>query len=351
MPDALGAFINAYSRGLKSSLFKTGDLSTLLDSGRLEAVSDLLLKSPYEKEAADALSRFQGVDAIEDAIARNLVNTFARIKAMCREEMAQLADIFMGRWDLLAVKSLLRNRHSGVSGDKSSASLVPSISIPPAIYKELVAQDSMEGLVRGLAAWDPRLCGGLLQSLPVYQESRNLRALEETLDRGYFQNSLGRLGCFRSNDAKFLKELLRAEIDRINLRRLFEPRPAGTTAEDVLREMLPRGLLGTATLRDIAAAGSPERSAEVVSRTPYGDMAEALAAFAQTGRFSALERQFELKFIERLRRAVQRQNIGLASLLRYAWLKYNEVTNLRIIAHGVAAHLPKARLEQELLYV
>ncbi len=351
MPEALGAFINAYSRGLKSSLLKPGELSAVLDSGRLEAVSDLLLKSPYEAEAAEALSRFQGVDAIDDALARNLVNTFVRIKAMCREEMAQLADIFIGRWDLLAVKSLLRNRHSGVSAVESSASLVPGISMSPAVYRELAAQESMEGLIRGLAAWDPRLCGGLLQAFTGYQESRNLRVLEETIDRGYFLNSLGRLGCYRSNDATFLKELLRAEIDRINLRRLFEPRPEGVTADDVLREMLPRGVLTPATLRDIAAAGSPERAAEVMSRTPYGDMAEALAVFAQTGRFSALERQFELKFIERLRRAVQRQNLGLASLLRYAWLKYNEVTNLRIIAHGIAARLPKARLEQELLYV
>ena len=162
---------------------------------------------------------------------------------------------------------------------------------------------------------------------------------------------ISHLGCFRSNDATFLKELLRAEIDRINLRRLFEPRPEGISADDVLREMLPRGVLTPATLRDIASAGSPERAAEVVSRTPYGDMADALAAFSQTGRFSALERQFELKFMDRLRRAGQRQNIGLASLLRYAWLKYNEVTNIRIIAHGIASRLPKTRLEQELLYV
>jgi vacuolar-type H+-ATPase subunit C/Vma6 len=122
-------------------------------------------------------------------------------------------------------------------------------------------------------------------------------------------------------------------------------------ADDVLREMLPRGRLSESTLREIASAGSPERAAEVVSRTAYGDMAEGLAVFAQTGKFSALERQFEVKFMERLRRAAQRQGIGLASLLRYAWLKYNEVMNLRIIAHGLAAHLPKERLEQEVLHV
>ncbi len=351
MASSAAAFVNARVRGMKSSLLGRNDLEALLDSGRLDQIGETLLKSPYDVELAEALSRYQGAEAIEDAVSRNLVNTFGRLKAMCRQEMAALAEIFIGRWDLIAVKALLRNRHHGLDAETGASSLVPSASMSQAVQKELAAQDTMEALVRGLAAWNSALCRGLVEALPAYQETKNLRTLEDALDRSYFVSNLVRLGSYRSDDAKFIQEILRAEIDRINLRRLFEPRPAGVSAEDVVRELLPRGAISEQVLREIAAAGTPERAAEVVARTPYGDMAGALANFAQTGRFSSLERQFELKFIERLRRAVQRQNIGLASLLRYAWLKYNEVTNLRIIAHGLAAHLPKARLEQELLYV
>jgi V/A-type H+-transporting ATPase subunit C len=351
MADSFAAFINARVRGMKSSLLRRNELEAMLDNGRIDQIGDTLLKSPYEAELAEALSRYQGAEAIEDAVTRNLGNTFSRLKAMCREEMAVLADIFISRWDLAAVKSLLRNRHHNVSGDAGAASIVPSASMPPAVQKELAAQDTMDALVRGLVAWNAGLCRPLTEALPAYMETKNLRVLEDALDRGYFVNNLVRLGSHRSDDAKFIQELLRAEIDRINLRRLFEPRPAGVTGEDMLRELLPRGTLTDQVLREIAAAPNAERAAEVVSRTPYGDMAGALASFAQTGRFSALERQFELKFLEKLRRAVQRQGIGLSSLLRYAWLKYNEVTNLRIIAHGLASRLPKARLEQEILHV
>jgi ATP synthase A1 C subunit len=351
MPESISAYINAYARGLKSRLLTKAEIESMLESGRLDVIGETLLKSQYEVEMAEALSRFQGADAIEDAVSRNLVNTFARLKAMCREESARLADIFIGRWDLVAVKALLRNRHQGIDAQSGAGSLVPGPSMPQAVQNELAAQDSMDLLVRGLASWDPGLCGGLLEALPAYQESKNLRVLEEALDRSYFARSLIRLGSSRSKDAKFVEDLLRAEIDRINLRRLFEPRAPGVEPEEVVREMLPRGRLSEETLREIASATSPDRAAEIVSRTPYGDMAEALAEFAQTGKFSALERQFEVKFLERLRRAVQREGVGLASLLRYAWLKYNEVMNLRIIAHGLAARLPKARIEQEVLYV
>ncbi len=351
MASPFASFINARVRGMKSSLLSRSELEAMLDGGRIDQIGEALLKSPYEVELAEALSRYQGADAIEDAVSRNLVSTFSKLKAMCQDETAQLAEIFLGRWDLVAVKALLRNRHHGVDAETGAKSLVPGPSMPQAVQKELAAQDSMESLVRGLAAWNGGLCRGLLDALPSYQETKNLRVLEEALDRAYFVRNLVRLGTFRSDDAQFIQELLRAEIDRINLRRLFEPRAPGVEAEDVLREMLPRGRLSDQTLREIAAAGSPERAAEVVSRTAYGDMAEALAVIAQSGRFSALDRQFEMKFMERLRRAMQRQGIGLASLLRYAWLKYNEVMNLRIIAHGLAAKLPKARVEQEILYV
>ena len=121
---------------------------------------------------------------------------------------------------------------------------------------------------------------------PLVRDSRDepfrQASWEEALDRAYFTRGLVRLGSSRSKDAKFVEEMLRSEIDRINLRRLFEPRAPGVEPDEVLREVLPRGRLPEQTLREIASATSPERAAEIVSQTPYGDMAEALAAFART---------------------------------------------------------------------
>lgn len=350
MPATFAANISARVRGMKSRLLSRGDIVGMLDNGRLDTMGETLLRTPYEDEMAEALSRYQGAEAIEDAVSRNLVNVFAKLKHMCREDMAELAEIFIARWDLNAVKALLRNQHHGLDVERGLASLVPSPSMPQALQKEFAAYDTMDALVRALAAWNGTLCGVLLEAHGAYQDGRNLRVLEEALDRNYFVNNIQRLERYNSKDARFIQDLLRSEIDRINLRRLFEPRAPGVEAEDVLQQMLPRGTLSRDTLREIATAGTPERAADAVGKTAYGDMAEALQAYAESGKFSYLERQFELRFLAKLKRAVQRQSLGLAILLRYAWLKYNEVMNLRIIAHGLAVHLPKERLEQEVLY-
>ena len=39
---------------------------------------------------------------------------------------------------------------------------------------------------------------------------------------------------------------------------------------------------------------------------------------------------------------------GLSIVMEYAWLKYNEMVNLRLVARGLAGHLPKGRVREQL---
>lgn len=344
------AYINARVRGMKSSLMDASDLDALLDSAGPEAMADLLLTSGYETEMAEALTRYQGADAVEEGVTRNLIATFAKLRRMCRGDLEDLVSIFIGRWDLAGVKSLLRNRHQGLDAETGESSLLPIPSMSPALQMDLASRDSVETLVRGLIAWNSSLCSGMEAKLAEYQESRNLRVLEEALDHSYFVSNVRRLENEKSVDAHFIRDLLRMEIDRINIRRLFEPRAAGVEAEDVLRELLPKGTLGEDALRAIASAASPERAVEALENTSYGDLGGALAAYAQSGIFSRAERAFETAMLDRLRMATQQHALSLAVLMRFAWLKYNEVMNIRMIARGAAVHLPKERVQEELVY-
>lgn len=345
------AYVTARVRGMKSQLLSNTDLDQLLAGGNEEAMVQQLLASPYEAELAESLTRYQGADAVEDAATRNLVHTFAKLHRACTGAYSELAEVFIARWDIAAVKSLLRNRHHGLDAKTGGASLFPSPTMPAALMEELASLDSMDALVRGLVAWNSSLCRPLEEGLGAYLESNNLRALEEALDRGYFVGNLRRLQSDKSEDAAFVRDLLRFEIDRINLRRVFEPRPAGTEVEAILASLLPKGSLSAPVLRDLANAGSPERAAELLSSTAYREVAETLAALSAGGGFALLERRFEQTLLQKLKRAAQQQGLGLAVLLRFAWMKYNEVVNLRMIARGKAVHLPTDRIREELIYV
>lgn len=347
--ESFMAYMSARVRGMKRELLSPTELESLLDRGDPKVMTEVLLASPYEKEMAEALTHASGADAVEDAVTRNLVNTFAKLRRIGAGRHAAFVDIFLARWDLQAVKALLRNRHQGLDAQSGGDSLVPGPSMPVPLMNEFASQDSMEALVRGLAAWNPKLCRHLLDALPKYLETRNLRVLEEALDRGYFVGNVRALSNSTELTAGFMVDLLRTEIDRINLRLVFAPRPAGTSPEDVLAWTLPRGYVAPATLRDIASAPSPDRAVSLLERTPYAGLESGFRQLAETGKFSRLDHQFETAIFERLRRGVQRQSIGLGILLLFAWEKYSEVIKIRMIARGLAANLPKEYLREEVL--
>jgi len=349
--DMFAANISARVRGMKSGLMSRTDLEALYEKGTPEAMAEYLLTTSYEVEMAESLSSYKGYEALEDAIGRNLVKTFAGLKSMCRGRYAELADIFIARWDLMAVKALLRNRHRELDPITGANSLSPSPSIPVALQNELASQDTMNALIRGLAAWNGWLCAPLLEAQGEYAEKNDLSVLEQALDRRYFLGNVRQLSSARDADSHFLKALLRLEIDRMNLRMVFAPKDAGEEAEDVVSHLLPRGVLDVGTLRNIASAPSLDRAVAFLDNTPYTELSEGLAYLSQSGRYSLLERQFERVFMARLQRASQQRPLGIAILMRYAWLKYNEAINLRMLAQGAMAKLPRERVEQELLHV
>lgn len=351
MAQTIAAYVSARVRGMKSRLMPSVEIDALLQAPDADTMTQQMLASAYEDDLAESLTRYQGMDAIEDAVTRNLVHTFQKLQRMAGGDYGRLIEIFVGRWDLAAVKALLRNRHHGLDPQTGESSLFPSPTMPAALMNELAALDSMDALVRGLAAWNLSLCRPLVDALGEYQDSRNLRVLEEALDIGYFVGNVRRLRSETSSAARFLRELLRYEIDRINLRRLFEPRAAGEEPEDVLAKLMPNGTLPENVMRDIAMSPSPERAAEALRGTAYDSLAETLASLTESARFSNLERHFETAFLAKLKRASQQQGLGLAVLMYYAWLKYNEVINIRMIARGKAVHLPTERVREELIYV
>ena len=83
------AHVSARVRGMKSHLLDATDLDSLLDSTGPDAMAELLLTTPYESEMAEAMTRYQGADAVEDGVTRNLIHTFTKLRKMCDGELAE----------------------------------------------------------------------------------------------------------------------------------------------------------------------------------------------------------------------------------------------------------------------
>ncbi len=349
--DTIAPYVNARVSGMRSRLYSRGRLDSLLDFNDVSRVVDALLSSPYEQEMAEALTQHQGADAIEEAVSRNLVKTFQKLLSITSDHMRTLTETFLLRWDLMAVKSLLRLRHRNLEPEEVMAELEPGPTLTPPLLRSFAQRKSMEELVNALAVWKPQLCVSLQRVLPQYETDRSVQVLEEALDRAYFVDGISALEAYDDEDTGILRTVLGMEIDRINIRTLFQLKNEDAKSESLTERMLPKGILPARILHAIAAARDAAGAMQVLANTVYRDLAQMLYTFVQSARFSPMERQFELILIYHLRRLSRIHVMSIAVVMHYAWLKYNEVVNLRLIARGEADHLPRGRVREEIMYV
>ena len=348
MAEATSIHLNARVRGMKSSLFTRAELEELLQQGDMQRLIDRLLDSPYRQELAEALTRHHGADAIEEAVTRNLVNTFSALIRRAQGELREVVALFLERWDLAAIKSLLRLKHHGLDSQEFGAALLPGPGLSVALIQELAEKDSMEALLLALSSLKRQMVQPINRLLPQYKEARDLSLLEEALDRQYFVENAARLRHSEDPDGQMVRHYLRIEIDRINLRSVFQHLAHGdghALPEEVL---LPEGLLKVHFLQDMAASGDIASAVEKLGNTLYRDTAEELFPLLQTGRFAPVERFLERMIMLEVRRMARRDVLRVGVVMDFVWLKFNEVVNLRLVARGLAGNLPPGRVREEL---
>jgi ATP synthase A1 C subunit len=350
--DPFVLHFNARVHGMKRELFSAAEIDAFLEQGDLARFIDALLASEYRTAMAEALTRYEGADAVEEAVSRNLVATFQTLLSRSHGEFRDLVQIFLSRWDLMAVKSLLRCRHHGIDALEPGSSLIPGPTLPPPLMAEFSKLDSMETLVAALAAWNLELCGCLRKALPAYQESGDLSVLEEALDRAYFEDNAKRLKLAEDEDSKMLRSQLQSEIDRINLRTVFQHIDTkGELGESLESRFLSQGTLPKTLLRQMAASSDPAAAMTHLARTRYSGLVDELYQLLQTGRFSPMERYFERVLMKHIRRSARNNVFGIGVMMDYVWMKYNEAINLRLIANGLTGNLPVGRVRDGLYFV
>ena len=342
---------NARLRAVKSDFFSRKDLEDMLELDDLAAMADTLLDSNYRKEMAEALARYSGADAIEEALTRNLTKTYQMLLHRAVGDFSELVEIFLTRWDLLAVKSLVRCVHHEFSAEDIVPALIPGPRLTVPLLQEFAAASSMELLVRQLAVWNPPLCEGLIPAEQSYESNHDPAPLEEALDRAYFVGNVQALSERKGPDALRLKEYLKSEIDRINLRVIFQYVERQILAGALSDSLLPEGNLSIPFLMRMAERDTIEGGMEMLGKTPYSDLVDELYELVQTHRFAPVERFFERILIRQIRREARSNAFGIAVMMDYVWLKYNEVVNLRLIARGLTGHIPKGRVKSELYFI
>lgn len=340
-------YFNTRVRVMKSVLYPARRLRDVLETDSVDMLIETLLQGPYAAEMAQSLTRHTGADAVEDAVSRNLSATFRKLLAIAPADVRPQVKSLLMRWDLIAVKALLRARHVSAGGEAYPEGVLPGPTLEVPLLERLAQQHSMRALVSAMRLWNMHFGNVLAHALHDYESGGGLQVLEDALDRAYYVAEVQRCEAGCDDDSMMLRQLLQMEIDRINLRSMFTRRGAGALSAD---DLVAGGTLSRRVLSAMAAAPNMAVAMEFLEPTMYRELVERLYQYIQSRRFSPFERLFDTLVMRRCRQLAAARPFSIAVAAHYVWLKYNEAMNLRLIARGEAGHLPRGRVLEEMAH-
>ncbi|MDR7519933.1 MAG: V-type ATPase subunit [Armatimonadota bacterium] len=343
MPDF--PYINARVRAMRSRLLSAAQVEDLLGAPKLDAFMQELSAPPYGGDLQEAQVRYEGVRAVDEALARNLQRATRAILEFADGRPRRLIEVLLLRWDLANLRVVVRGKHAGRPAEEIVATLLPAGTLGEVILKEMAGLPDLAGLAGTLEAVEHPFAEAVADGVAVYVETKDLIDLELCLDRAYATYGLQQTHR-GGGGAAGLHDLLQAEIDVANVKTALRLAAAGDLDEARrLRYYIPGGALVTADLfRALSAPATQEHAWKKlrVSGFPVKEPPRNLVDF---------EREMDLEVARALAAHYRGDPLGLDVVIGYLAMKSAEVANLRLIARGKFLGLPREQLRREMILV
>ena len=169
---------------MKSRLLDRRTMDELVRKPDVDSLIVELEKTPYKEDIADASTRYAGIYCIEYALRRNYTRTFRKIMGIVKGEPAETyIRIFLRRWDIQNVKTILRGKSFHIPQDEIFECLVPAGDLDDVTLGEMIQQPDVKAVIDLLATWRVPYAKPLTRHFPEYAGERNLIVLESALDQ------------------------------------------------------------------------------------------------------------------------------------------------------------------------
>jgi V/A-type H+-transporting ATPase subunit C len=346
-------YINARMRGMKSRLLTHRALDDLIMRPDLESLITDLENSPYRDDLIEAKGRLSGIDCVETALRQNFIKTFRKIQTFTRqeEEAKQYIIIFLHRWDVQNIKTILRGKNIHATNEEILECLVPAGELDEVTLKELLKQTDVKAVIDLLATWRIRYAKPLTGSFAEFVKTRDLAVLECALDRYYYADALSSVSAPTYNN-NLIRDLLALEVDVVNLRTVLRMVRDRVDPADAERYIIAGGReFDLRKLRHLLTLTTIEDVVKALVATRYRFLSGIPESAIRTQKISVIEKELERYLIKKGVGAFLLDPLSVGSVIGYFWAKYNEITNIRIISRCKTADFPVEHLKEELVYV
>jgi V/A-type H+-transporting ATPase subunit C len=334
------SYINARVKVMKSQLLLPPRFEELLAAPDVNAIIQILVDTPYNVELQEALSRFAGLRAIDEALSQNFYHACRRILSFGDGAERRQIEVVLLRYDLQNIRAIIRGRHTGKTEDEILSTLYPGGSLSEARLRELLEQPDLRAIADTLQTWMHPLGRALREGADAAQRSGSLLDAEIALDRAY---------------ARYGYRVADGEGDgETSFRRFLSTEVTVTNLKTALRLRRIRDLSREERDRFFVLGGAISRERFLALADPQTGIAEVAAVRVAGADLSGTEDPLEMERI--VDRAFQRTSaqllvgdqLGIDVVIGYLTRKAAEVANLRVIAHarqlGLAADVARTEM-------
>jgi V/A-type H+-transporting ATPase subunit C len=267
------------------------------------------------------------------------------------EETEKYIVILLGRWDVQNIKTILRGKNIHIPSAEILECLIPAGELDDTTLIELIKQPDVKSIIDLLATWGISYAKPLTRNFKEYSEKRDLAVLEYAIDRFYFDNALTMLK-EESYNNRLLRDMIMTEIDVTNIKNVLRMIRDKIDIGEAQSYLIEGGItLDTSKLLTMVKTGTLDGAIKHLESTPYSFLSKIPEEEKRLEKISAFEKELD-KFL--IKRGISRylgDPLTIAVPIGYIWQKYNEITNIRIIARCKTADIPEKELRKELVYV
>ncbi|TLZ53243.1 MAG: ATP synthase A1 subunit C [Methanobacteriota archaeon] len=321
-------YVSARVRAKKAALYPADTYPRLLQM-EIPQIARFLGEGGYKEEVLALGARLRGVDLIERATADNLAKVFTRIIEISEGRLRIMVAMYLDRWDVANIKTILRAKVYGASAAEVEEDLVAAGSLDASFLHALLEKETVDEVFKAL---EGTIYGEARRQMgDSFDPAKDRASYEDALAHIYYRHLLDSIQP-RTEPSRLFNEFVRREIDILNIKTLLRVwRAKASFAHDVF---LDGGLeLKTDDLREMSALDLPALVARLSSYSFYEEIATALKEIEAKG-VAHVERTLEKFHLKAASRYSHIHPLSVLPVLDFLARKTREVENIRIIARG-----------------
>ncbi len=327
---------------MRSKLISKDEYLKLLKM-KLNEIIKYLEDSEYKKEIDELAIEHKGVDLIELALNKNLVDTFNKLRRISiDEELRFVIETYLKRWDIHNIKTILRGIVSNADDKYVESLIVPAGVFSKNFLVSLLKLRNVEEILKKLKFLELENFKELVKR---FNETNNLMDIENELDKFYY-NELLKLSKGLPRRKKEFKLFLQSEIDILNIKTILRLKRENIEKEKIMQYLIFTGSdLDKKYIGKMVDAKNIQEVIDILRKTQYKDFIPKDIGDSLID----IELNLDKYLIGKSLLSTHKTPLTMSSILHYMFTKDIEVMNIRNIVKAKQLGLEDEFIEKKLV--